>query len=68
MVASVCGLAGWDIFVAANSSPGDTISEVVLEVALRHPIVPFALGVLCGHWFWPQTPRDPFAEPPQSPG
>lgn len=54
------GLIGWDVYVAVeerNIEPGKgaTISEVTLGFAQRHPIVPFAVGVLCGHLFWPQV-------------
>jgi hypothetical protein len=39
---------GWSIF---NHIPGDTISSMVKNLA-RKPIVPFAFGVLMGHFFW----------------
>jgi hypothetical protein len=48
------GLVLWDVFVAAEPTPGDTISEVMLRWALRHPVIPFAIGVVCGHVFWGQ--------------
>lgn len=47
-------LVGWDIYVAINPPDGDTISEVLFQWAGDHPVVPFVIGVLCGHWFWPQ--------------
>lgn len=47
-------LIAWDIVVAANARSGDTISEVTLGFAMRHPVLPFAIGVICGHLFWPQ--------------
>ena len=47
-------LIAWDIYVATNKQKGDTISEVVLGFARRHPVIPFALGVLMGHLLWPQ--------------
>jgi hypothetical protein len=42
----------WDIYLAAAPPTGDTISEVIRDFAYRHPIIPFAIGVLIGHWFW----------------
>lgn len=45
-------LIGWDIFIWAI--PGGTISETLLGWATKHPIVPFAFGVLMGHLFWYQ--------------
>lgn len=44
----------WDVVVATNGIPGDTISEVMLDSALYKPIVAFVAGVLAGHLFWPQ--------------
>jgi len=48
----------WDIRLAFDGVPGNTISGVVMGEALQHPwvalVVVFALGVLCGHFFWPQ--------------
>lgn len=54
LIACAAILIGWDIYVAANSSSGDTISEITLGFAQKHPVVPFALGVIMGHLFWPQ--------------
>lgn len=44
---------GWDIIVAINDTPGDTISEIVLEFSIKWWILPWAFGVLIGHLFWP---------------
>lgn len=49
-------LIGWDIFVAVNPPQGDTISEIIQEFATKHPVIPFAFGVLMGHFFWPVKP------------
>ena len=36
-----------------------TISYLVLTRSGRYRIIPFALGVLVGHWLWPQPePRE----------
>jgi len=51
-------LIGWDIYVAANKESGDTISEILLWVS-RHPVFPFAFGVIMGHLFWPQYKDEP---------
>lgn len=44
-------MIGYDIWAALNKETGDTITEVV-RFGSQHPIIPFALGVLCGHLFW----------------
>lgn len=54
LLASAAVLIGWDIFVAANPQPGDTISEIVLDWSRRVSLVPAAFGVLMGHLFWPR--------------
>lgn len=51
-IAAVLLLAAYDIYLAANGVPGDTISEVMRTVARKHPIIPFAAGVIFGHFFW----------------
>jgi hypothetical protein len=45
-------LVVWDIIVASNGTPGDTISEIMYRQACAHPIIAFALGCVCGHLFW----------------
>ena len=36
-----------------------TISYLVLTRSIRHPIIPFVLGVIIGHLFWSQPcPED----------
>lgn len=61
LVAVTLLLVGWDVYVAVaeagrgnDPAAGGTISEVVLGYARRHPVLPFSLGVLMGHFFWPQ--------------
>ncbi len=44
----------WDIVVAVNRTPGDTISELTLSWAHEHPVLPFCIGIVVGHLFWPQ--------------
>ena len=45
-------LAVWDIFLAADTKEGNTISEVIRKKAGKYPTIPFAFGFLMGHWFW----------------
>lgn len=51
-VAAVVALIGFDVWAYANGIPGDTISEVTRSAARRYPILPFAAGVVVGHFFW----------------
>ena len=43
---------GVDIWLAANSVSGDTISEVSKAYAWKWATIPVAYGVLTGHLFW----------------
>lgn len=58
----------WDIIVAVEPSPGDTISKVALEAFLKHPSSAFVVGGMVGHfsstmgghlphwWMWMSIP------------
>lgn len=63
------GLVGallvYEAAALANECEGDTISEIVWAAATRRPIVPFAAGVLCGHFFWQRSASDPAAVSPE---
>lgn len=48
----VGGLLVYEYFALRNECEGDTISEIVWTATTERPIVPFAAGVLCGHFFW----------------
>lgn len=54
IVAAVALLIGYDVLVAVTPEPGDTISEVLRDAMHAHPVIAFALGVLCGHLVWAQ--------------
>jgi hypothetical protein len=56
LVAVTVALIGWDIYVAVVETPA-TISVIVLGWAQAHPVLPFAIGVVCGHLLWPQVVR-----------
>ena len=64
LIVFVLVLIAWDVYVFLTPGDGDTISEITLGFAMRHPVLPFALGVLCGHLLWPQRVT-PSEEPPQ---
>lgn len=44
----------WDIIAAAKFGSAATESNVILSWATRHFTVPYAWGVLGGHFFWPR--------------
>ena len=44
----------WDVIAAAQGGARATESNVLLSWALKHFTVPYAWGVLGGHFFWPR--------------
>lgn len=58
MLATIClsvglGILGlYELYALYNRDPGDTISELVWKAAVKRPLLPFAFGLLMGHWFW----------------
>ena len=48
-------LLAYEFWTLLNRDEGDTISESIWEWNAKLPFVPFAGGVLCGHFFWPRT-------------
>jgi hypothetical protein len=53
--ALVLGLLGYEAWALLNHERDDTISEIMWTRS-RRPVVPFALGVLMGHFFWQREP------------
>ena len=45
----------YDVLMGVKYGPEATISIVMYDLARRYPIVPFMLGVLAGHIFWPMA-------------
>ena len=45
----------FEVYTLTNKKRGDTLSEVVWQASDATPLVPFIVGIICGHWFWPRT-------------
>jgi hypothetical protein len=60
MAAILVAIIVYDTVMATNGIKGDTISEITLRYAIKHPISIFCFGmgfgILFGHLFWPQYP------------
>jgi hypothetical protein len=41
--------------LALYQNQGNTISEIIWNLTTYHPIVPFAIGFLMGHFFFQAT-------------
>jgi hypothetical protein len=52
IAATVVLLVLWDVY-AYLAEDNATISVVITDASYYTPWVPFALGVLMGHWFFP---------------
>ncbi len=50
-------LLAYEVWTLINKTPNDTISERIWNVSMHRPLVPFAAGLLCGHFFW-QAAKD----------
>ena len=52
----------YDIFPALSEPTGDTISEFIRDTSNTIWFIPYGIGVLCGHFFWPWSPLFPKPE------
>jgi hypothetical protein len=43
----------YDVWAYYAEGANKTISVAIYSRALQYPIIPFIVGVLCGHFFWP---------------
>lgn len=56
-VATICGttlaMIVYDVIAAIRGGEKATISHVIAISSMHFPVIAFAVGVLCGHFFWP---------------
>jgi hypothetical protein len=67
LILFVVGLIVWDVLAFRQGTPGTTVSEVVLAYARQHPWLPFSMGAVAGHLFWPQVAKPKKAAPTPEP-
>ncbi len=48
----LAALVGYDVWVMATVGQDASISKTIIDWGLNYPMVPFAFGVLIGHFFW----------------
>lgn len=58
LIAVAALLIAWDVWIYVQPPGGDTISEIVHGWARKYTSVPFAFGVLMGHFFFPLYVRN----------
>lgn len=44
----------YDVWIYQTHGSASTISWTVWCAAKEYPVIPFAMGILCGHLFWVQ--------------
>ena len=47
----------FDVYVYVRGGTDATISWTIFEAAHKFPMIPFFVGVLCGHFFWQMKPH-----------
>lgn len=55
LLAVVTFLIVYDVYAVSHGGFKDTISWVIYSNSQKYPIIPFGIGVLCGHLFWSQV-------------
>lgn len=55
MVATLVLLLAWDVYALVKQGGKVTISYIMAATSLKFPLIPFAWGLLTGHFFWPIT-------------
>lgn len=53
IVATAAIIIGYDIWAVLRGGVEATISSVIFNASLRFPLIPFAFGVLAGHFWFP---------------
>lgn len=48
-------LVAWDIYVAIEPTPRDTISKIALDSVTKHPSIAVLIAIVMGHLFWPMA-------------
>lgn len=59
VLATTAALVLYNIGVLVEPTPNDSISAIIHGWAERWSFVPWLVGVLGGHWFWPYKPLLP---------
>lgn len=52
MIATLVLLLVWDLYVIIKAGGKATISYIMAMTSLKFPLIPFAWGLLTGHFFW----------------
>jgi hypothetical protein len=53
IVATTAIIIGYDVWAVLAGGVESTISAVIFNASMRFPLIPFAFGVLAGHFWFP---------------
>jgi hypothetical protein len=54
----IVALLAYDMYALIYFGWDETISVATLQLSKKFPVVPFLAGLVCGHLFWPQEPKN----------
>jgi hypothetical protein len=54
IISALVILLAYDLYAVLSGGFSATISWVIYQASLKYPIIPFAGGVVCGHFWWSQ--------------
>ena len=57
ITATITALGIYDLWAVARGGVGTSISRYMQRSALRHPLIAFAVGFVCGHIFGYMAPE-----------
>lgn len=57
ILVAIISLLGLETWTLTNNEKDDTISEVIQSTPHKWIFIPFLMGFLMGHWFWPLDTR-----------
>ena len=55
---SIVVIGLFDVYVFFRGGTEATISYTIFEWSYKYPMLPFAAGILCGHFFWQMRGTD----------
>ena len=51
-------VAAFDVWIIAKKGKQESISAHIIRASHKYPMLPFLLGILCGHLFWSMRTAD----------
>ena len=54
----VIAVAAFDVYIIAKKGKKESISAHIIRASHNYPLIPFLLGIVCGHLFWSMKTAD----------